>query len=40
MPSEIGPVVPEKKMKILKVYRQMDGQTEGPMDDRWSEKLT
>ena len=47
MPSlaEIGPVVLEKKMKMWKVYRQMDGQTDGrtdrqTTDDRWSEKLT
>ena len=38
MPSlvEIGPVVLGKKMKMWKVYRQTDRQT----DDRWSEKLT
>ena len=34
---ETGPVVLEYKMKMWKVYRQIDRQT---TDDRWSEKLT
>ena len=38
---EIGPVVLEKKMKMWKVYRRTDGQTDRQTtDDRWSEKLT
>ena len=43
MPSlvEIGPMGLEKKLKIGKVYRQTDRQTDGQtMDDRRSEKLT
>ena len=35
---EIGPVVLEEKMKIWKVYRQTDKQTE--TDDSWTEKPT
>ena len=34
---EIGSVVLEKKMKMWKVYWQVDRQT---MDNKWSEKLT
>ena len=34
--GEIGPVILEKKMKMWKVYRQVDKQT----DNRGSEKLT
>ena len=31
---EIGPLVLEKKMKMWKVYRQTDGQTDGPQTIR------
>ena len=41
---EIGPVVLEKKLKMWKVYRRTDGQTDrqtdGQTDNRRSEKLT
>ena len=38
---EIGPVVLEKKMKMRKVYRQMDEQMDRQMkDNRQSKKLT
>ena len=37
----IGPVDLEKKMKMWKVYRRTDRQTDRQTtDDRWSEKLT
>ena len=36
---EIGPVVLEKKVKMLKVYKWTDRQMDEQID-RWSEKLT
>ena len=37
---EIGPVVLEKKMKMWKVYRQMDGQTDRQTDGRTDRRRT
>ena len=38
--GQIGPVVRKKKMKIRKVYRQKDRQTDGRTKDNLSVKLT
>ena len=40
---EVGPVIVEKKMKMWKLYRQTDGQTDRRIDRRrakWSENLS